>query len=128
MATILDVGILNYFDFIFPWILVFALVFGLLQKTKFITDSIHINAADKAVYWPVLVIGIIIIIASFGTVFGQSLTEASLEGGIAIEEGQSTATGDFRTNIYAILFNTKVLGIMVLFTVAIFAVFLLSGT
>lgn len=183
MATILDLGILRYFDSIFPFVLVFALVFGLLQKKKFVTESIHLNAAigavlafmvilsdaavkiinfmipwlavtiifgillllifqllglqekdlpmivkDKGVYWTVLVIAIVILVSSFGAVFGQSLTEASFEGGMAIEERQGTATGDFKSNIYAILFNTKVLGIMVLFAVAVFAVFLLSGT
>ncbi len=44
MATILDLGLLESFDFIFPFIIVWAVVFALLQKTKVIGDSPAINA------------------------------------------------------------------------------------
>jgi hypothetical protein len=44
MATILDLGLLNAFDFIFPFILIWAVLFSLLQKTKVIGDSPLINA------------------------------------------------------------------------------------
>src|SRR3989338_3223477 len=44
MATILDIGILQSFDFIFPVLLVFSIVFAVLQKTKVIGDSMGINS------------------------------------------------------------------------------------
>lgn len=40
----MDVGLIQYFDFIFPVLFVFALVFALLQKTKVIGESVGINA------------------------------------------------------------------------------------
>ncbi|MFH1276585.1 MAG: hypothetical protein ABIH82_05735, partial [Candidatus Woesearchaeota archaeon] len=44
MATVLDVGLLEYFGVIFPVILVFALVYAVLHKTKVIGESPAINA------------------------------------------------------------------------------------
>lgn len=44
MASVLDLGLLQYFGVIFPVLLIFVLVYALLQKTKFIGDSIAINA------------------------------------------------------------------------------------
>ncbi|MBW2965672.1 hypothetical protein KY342_01050 [Candidatus Woesearchaeota archaeon] len=44
MATVLDIGLLEYFSIIFPAILIFLLVFALLQKIKIIGDNKAINA------------------------------------------------------------------------------------
>ena len=44
MVTVLDVGLIQAFDIIFPVLLVFALVFAVLQKTKVIGDSVGINS------------------------------------------------------------------------------------
>lgn len=39
MATFLQIGLLNYFSIIFPALLIFFLVFGILQKTKILGDG-----------------------------------------------------------------------------------------
>ena len=183
MATVLDVGILRYFDVIFPFILVLSLIFAILHKKKFVSDNPSINATiavvfaflvilsdaavqiinfmipwltvtivfavllllvfqvmglkeeklpeiikDKAVYWVILAIGLLIMIAAFGSVFGQTLTEVATQGGAAVDaETGGSGTGDFQSNIYSIIFNSKVLGLMVLFTIAVFATFMLTG-
>lgn len=44
MATVLDLGLLQYFAVIFPVLLIFVLVYALLQKTKFISEAVGINA------------------------------------------------------------------------------------
>ena len=44
MATLLDIGLLEFLLPVFGMILVYTLVFGVLQKTKFITDKGSINA------------------------------------------------------------------------------------
>lgn len=63
MATVLDIGgILGYFDFIFPMLLVFALVFAILQKTKVIGDAMGINA-------------LIAIVASFMVLLSRDVVE-----------------------------------------------------
>jgi len=180
MASPLDLGILNLFDFIFPMLLVWAFVFALLQKTKVIGDSMGINATiasvasltvllsrtaidlinfiipwfaiaiiffvlmvllfmimgvkevtayqDKTLQWVLVAVGILILVAGFGKVLGQSLLEQSAAQGETVIEGQETvASPDFQQNIYATLFHPKVLGLLVVFAIVVFAVALLSG-
>jgi len=189
MATVLDVGLLGYFDVLFPFLFVFAIMFSILQKTKAITENAAINALigvvagaivilsdslvkminfmlpwfviviiffvllllvfrvmgatddmfsnvlknDKTVIWAVIGIGIIIFMAGVGSVIGQSLTEegtGSSSGGtnVSIAGDGSTTSGSFDNNIKGILFNTKVLGMLLIFGVAIFAIAFLSGS
>jgi hypothetical protein len=188
MATILDLGLLQSFDIIFPVILIFALVFAILQKTKVVGDSLGINSiiavavafmsllsesviqvvkfiipwftvaiifflliilvfqvfgakeadifsyvkGDKAIGWVVIGVGIVIIFAAFANVLGQQLTDASFQsssGGnvTIITPSEGVATENFQQNIYSTLFHPKVLGLLVLFGIAIFAVALLTG-
>ncbi len=193
MATILDLGLLQSFDVIFPVILIFALVFAILQKTKIVGDSLGINSiiavsiafmallsdnviqvvkfivpwftiaiifflliilvfqvfgakesdiasyikGDKTIGWVIIGVGIVIIFAAFANVLGQQLTEASLQSagsqssgsinGTIATTSEGVATGNFQQNIYSTLFHPKVLGLLVLFGIAIFAVALLTG-
>ena len=184
MATFLDVGLLNYFSSIYPFLFVLVLVYALLQKTKALGDSIGTNATiavaaalmtmlsqtlidvinfmipwfvvmiiflvlvilvfqifgakesdltsamkDKSVYWTLIGIALVIMVAAFGKVLGQSLTEASFQTGenaVNVTEG-GVATPSFESNIYATLFHPKVLGLIIMFAVAIFAVAFLSA-
>src|SRR3989338_6922645 len=173
MASPLDLGILQLFDFIFPVLLVWAFVFALLQKTEVIGKSIGINAIiasvtaltillsrtvidlinfmipwfaiaiiffilmvllfmimgaekniayqDKTIQWVLVAVGILIVVAAFGKVLGQSLLEQGAQAGTVIE-GQNTANGGFQQNIYATLFNPKVLGLLVVFAIVGFSV------
>ena len=184
MATVLDVSLIQSFDIVFPVLLVFALVFSLLQKTKAISDSVWINSliavkiafmvllsdtligminfmtpwfvvmiiflilmilmfqvfgasesdvksvlGDKAIQWTLVGVGLIILVASFGHVLGQSMIEQSAGGESvdALVSADGTATGSFDQNITAIMFHPKVLGMLIMFAIAIFAVSLLSS-
>jgi len=189
MATFLDVGILQYFDVVFAFIFVFAIMFALLQKTKIIGDSVGVNAMiaitsafimamsrtviqmitfmipwfviaiiffvllllifqvfgakeldfasavkDRVLRNALIGVAIVILLASFGVVFGQGFTEqafddseAATTGSTADGDSDSSATSSFQGNIRAILANSKVLGMVVLFGIAIFAVALLTG-
>jgi hypothetical protein len=49
MATVLDVSLLQSFDIVFAAVLVFAIVFAILSKTKLITDNVTFNALIAAV-------------------------------------------------------------------------------
>jgi heme/copper-type cytochrome/quinol oxidase subunit 2 len=184
MATFLDVGLLNYFSSIYPFLFVLVLVYALLQKTKALGESIGTNATvavaaalmtmlsqtlidvinfmipwfvvmiiflvlvilvfqlfgakesdltsamkDKSVYWTLIGIALVIMVAAFGKVLGQSLTEASFQTGdntVNVTEG-GVATPSFEANIYATLFHPKVLGLIIMFGIAIFAVAFLSA-
>ena len=192
MATVLDVGLLGYFDVVLTFLFVFALVFAILQKTKAITDNAAINSIigivagglviisdplvqvvnfmlpwfviviiffvslllifrvfgatdemfsnviknDKAVIWGILGVGIIIFLAAIGSVIGQSFTEAAFDGqsgssstgtNISASNDGSTTTTSFEGNLRNIFFNTKVLGMMLIFGIAVFAIAFLSG-
>ena len=89
---------------------------------------------DKTLQWTLIGIGIVIIVAALGNVLGQSLTEASFQGqtangtAVVTPGGElSTASPSFQQNIYGIIFHPKVLGLVVLFAIAIFAVAFLSS-
>ncbi|MBT4651031.1 hypothetical protein HOC13_00750 [Candidatus Woesearchaeota archaeon] len=189
MATFLDLGLLQYFNVIFPVILIWALLFAILQKTKILGENMSLNAVvsmagalmallsptiiqlinfvvpwfvvafiflilllllyrvlgasekdvtsmimgDKTIKWGILAVAVLILAAGFGQVLGQSigpyLGGEPVDGEVIVTEGgtPSVATSDFQQNIMAIIFHPKVVGLVVLFGVAIFAVILLSS-
>jgi len=183
MATILDVSLLQSFDIIFAPLLVFALFFAILQKTKGISSAPGINAlvaaiaaffillsetaiqivnfmvpwfavaivfivllllifqmfgatdknlysaltGDTTIIWTILGLGIVIILAAFGTVLGQNVGPYLNDGGVIAANGSTNvATADFQTNVTATLFHPKILGMLVIFGIIIMAVFLLT--
>ncbi len=191
MATVLDLSLLQTFDFVFPFIFVWAIIFAILQKTGATGKSVGIDSiistvvafmsilssdiiklinfmipwfavaiiflllllllfrlfgaeekhifealkSDKSILWVLLGIGLVIIFAAFGNVFGQSFTERAFpdgEGAAAINAttgaAGGVATASFQTNVTSILANPKVLGMIILFAIAIFAIALLSGS
>lgn len=198
MATVLDLGLLNYFSVLYPVIIVWCIIFAILQKTGALGKSIGINAViavaiafmtllsktlveminfmvpwfamaiiffvllilifqmfgateadfasavkDKAVYWTLIGIALVILIAGFGKVMGQSFTEAAYQpattSGVTTINGttytlpdqvsgtSNVASTNFEGSVNATLFHPKVLGLIILFAIAIFAVALLSG-
>ena len=186
MATFLDVGLLQAVDVIFPFILVWAIMFSLLQKTKVATPSPGINGLISAVFgflvlisdtatdivnfmipwfaitiifllllllvfmvfgakeadifeymkgnkivgWVLLLIVVTIFVAAVGDAVGQDIGPFLDEEGRAVDTAtgsRDVATSSFSQNITATLFHPKILGLMVIFGIAIFAVFLLSG-
>ncbi len=183
MATVLDLGFLKIFDVIFAFLLLWSIVFAVLQKTKAVSEQMGINATiaaavgllavlsrklvavlvfavpwfavaiiflvliimifqlfgvtdvsgavkDRTVQWSLIGIGLLIIGASFANVFGQELLQdvagAQAEGTTAEAAGSAGTTADFQQNLFSTLLHPKVLGAIVLFIVAIFAVILLS--
>ena len=182
MATFLDVGVLQYFDAVFAFIFVFALVFAILQKTKALGDAPSMNAIiavvvgifmimsrvvidmlnfmipwftvaiiffvllllifqvfgagdeyfsagikDRVLRNVLIGVGIVILLASFGVVFGQTYAEKAFDDPSVVAVDGTSATTNFEDNIRVIVTNSKVLGMVILFAVAIFAVALLTG-
>ncbi len=178
MVTVLDLGLLKVVDFIFPFLLVWAFVFALLQKTEVVGKALGVNALiatvvgftvllsrtvidlinfmipwfaiaiiffvlmillfmvmgykdvnayqDPALRWVLIAVGILIVFAAFGKVLGQSLLEQGAQAGTVVE-GTDVAGGGFQQNIFATVFHPKVLGLLVLFAIAVFTVALMSG-
>ncbi len=152
MLSSTAVAVINY---IIPWFVV-AIIFFLLMLLifqMFGADAATIKSAmqDKSLYWTIIGIGLVIIVAGFGNVLGQSLLDQSQgvnsnsNGNINTYQGATytnsnqnysnsnvngqTVTEDtnFNNNIYATLFHPKVLAMIVLFGIAIFAIALLTG-
>ena len=67
MATFLETGALNYFSIIFPALLVFVIVYALLEKTKILGENkgLHAIAAIVAAFL-VMLSGDIVQIINFG--------------------------------------------------------------
>jgi len=185
MASVLDISVLGYFDIVFPFLLIFFIVFAILQKTKILGDKLAINAMigvsialiaiisdkvvavinfiapwfvvvfiflillllifqimgakdadialatkDKAVQWTVLGVALVIIFAGLASVFGQEFLEKSQGEAVDVEDGAAvnatTTSGSFEGNIAGIISHPKILGMIVLFGIAIFAVALLT--
>ena len=70
---------------------------------------------DKSLQWVLIAVGILIVVAAGGKMFGQNLLEAS-QGEIT-DGATGVATGDVQQNIYATLYHPKVLGLLVIFSI-----------
>lgn len=186
MATFMDIGLFRYFNVIFPVLLIFAVFFAILQKTKILGKNPTINAvvavavalmsllsdtiiklinfmapwfvlvfifvilllliyqllgategdilgalkSEKSIQWAVFGIAIVILMAGLGTVLGQKMLPITQEGApetAAVEGGEGVAGEDWQRNVLATLFNPKILGVIMIFLVAIFAVAFLSS-
>jgi hypothetical protein len=184
MASVLDIGLLSFFDVIFTFLLVLIVMFAILQKFQFPSDNKGINGliavsiaflsllspvaidlikfiapwfvllfiflilllmtfrilgaseknisdvvtADSAIVWVVLGVGLVIILAGFGQVLGQDLLEQQyVDSDGVVSADEISTTSEFQENVLQTLFHPKVLGMMALFGISIFAVALLSG-
>lgn len=130
--VLLSGKVVEMINFMIPWFTV-AIIFFLLVILVFQifglkeADVAH-AAKDKGVYWTLIGVFILIVVASFSTVFGQSFLEAGAQvsGQPAAEEMPGTTGKSFEQNVTATLFHPKVLGMIVLFAIAIMAVALLT--
>ena len=182
MATFLDVGLFQYFNVIFPVLLIFAIMLALLQKTKILGTNPTINAIiavavafmallsqtviklvnfmapwfvlvlifvvllilvfqtlgatekniasvlanEKIVHWSIIGVGLLILMAGLGSIWGHELT--SMAGGSPVSTNvTSSTTGDLEQNLYATFYNPKVLGLIFIFLIAVFAIAFLAG-
>jgi hypothetical protein len=184
MVTFLETGLLNYFSIIFPALLIFVLVFALLQKIKILGDNKVINAlvavalgfivllsenilslinfaapwfvvffiflvlllvvfklmgasdeniasvirSDKIVQWTIIAISLIIVGSALGSVYGQKLLPFTSEEVNVTEDGEitSTSTTSYKTNVAAVFFHPKVLGLIFILLVAAFTIALIT--
>ena len=174
MATFIDtLGILEYFAPLFAAVLVFAVVFALLLKTKVLGDNKVVSGIiavmlgilvlivpdlvdlinfvapwfvlvfvflvlllmvyrtfgmseqnvleyvlhDKPINWAIFAVGVIIIFAGIFNVYGQQALESTQGGG----------DSDFQSNLIDIVFSPQMLGLLLVFAIAIFTVAFLGG-
>ena len=131
-SVLLSGSLIEIINFMIPWfviVIIFTVLLLLLFKMLGAKDEDILAALkkDNLLIWIVAGIGIVIMVAAFANGLGQSLLEEAGSAGVTeIGEG-GVASGSFQQNVYATLFHPKVLGLLVLFGVAIFAILLLSG-
>jgi hypothetical protein len=181
MATLLDLGLLGHFSIIFPMLLVYGLVIGVLSYTKLFGDSKQINniiaialaisvslstsvvqiintmspwivlififimfllmaykfmgatdsdihhvlMKDKTIVVWIIIIFFIIMLGSMGKLFfAGTTTTTTTDGNTTISSSQAAGTGVGA--FWATLFNAKVLGVIMVMMIAVFAIILLS--
>ncbi len=177
MATFLETGLLSYFAVIFPALLVFVVVFAILEKTKLLGENKGINGIiaivcaflviasrsivqvigfmapwfvlvfiflilllllykimgatdenianvilkDRPIQWVLFIVGAIIVIAALSHVFGPKLLPITSGENVTAEDTQS-----FGYKAGQVFFHPKVLGLLLIFAIAVFAVMLIT--
>ena len=120
LLVLLVPDVIELVNFMAPWfVLVFVFLVMLLMMYRMFGMSeetiVHFMVNDRAVNWALFGIGIIIISVAIFNVFGQRALDAG------------TAGDEFQSNLFSIVFNVKVLGLLLVFAIAIFTIAFLGG-
>ncbi|MBS3139095.1 hypothetical protein J4207_05305 [Candidatus Woesearchaeota archaeon] len=120
LLVLLVPDVVELVNFMAPWfVLMFIFLVMLLMLYQLFgmreESIVHFMLNDKAVNWALFAVGIIILAASIFTVYGQR----------ALETG--TAGDEFQSNLFSIIFNVKVLGLLLVFGIAVFTIAFLGG-
>ena len=124
--------IITMITFMIPWfaIMIIFLVLMLLLFQIFGAKDSDFSAAVKhpAVMWMVIAISAVIFLASLGQVIPEDIVQLTGGETTTVSTGDlSTSGGGFSQNLIGILFNQKVIGLVIVFLVAVFAIAFLSG-
>lgn len=128
LTVLLSRTVIELINFIIPWFAIAIIFFVLMVLLFMIMGAKDITAYKQTnVQWILIAIGILIVVAGFGKVLGQTVLEEGAQAGAVMEGAEGVATGGFQQNVYATLFHPKVLGLLVVFAIVVFTVALLSG-
>ena len=117
--------LVSMINFMIPWFTV-AIIFFVLLLLVFqvfgAKDADFASAVkDKGLMWTLIGVGLVILLAAIGSVIPEDI-------GPNLASDNTVTEGSFSANLTETLFNPKVIGIIVIFLVAMFAVIFLSGT
>jgi len=143
LMVLLSQSLINIINFMVPWfaILIIFFVLMMLAFMSFGAKDADFASAfkNKTVLYLMIAACLGILGAAVANEFGQAATEASFGSGTAVvsanngsipvtgeEVATSTGTSSFSTNMFGIITHPKVLGMVVLFAIVIFAVALLT--
>lgn len=129
--ALLSKTIVEVVKFSIPWFaitIIFLVLMILLYQVFGVKDpSAALN--DKTVQWAIFAVGMLIIGAAFASIFGEELLAQSAAPGEEVVVGEGgVATSNYQQNIMSTLFHPKILGVVMLFIVAIFAIIFLTGS
>ena len=126
--VILSRPIVEMINFMIPWftvvIIMVVLLLLIFQIFGFKESDMATAVKDKAVYWTLIGIALVIMFAAFSSVYGQSILEAGQQARGEINE---TSTPGFQQSLFVTLFNPKVLGLIILFAIAVMTIALISS-
>ena len=128
LTVLLSRTVIDLINFIIPWFAIAIIFFVLTILLFMIMGAKDITAYKQTnVQWVLIAVVILILVAGFGKVLGQSLLEQSAQAEGVVEGAEDVSGASFQQNIYATLFHPKVLGLLIIFTIVVFTVALLSG-
>jgi len=121
-------ALVPWFTLMFVAIILILMTYKLFGATE--KDFSAALKGDKTIIWTIIIIAIIIIVGVFSQVYGQQVlpitTKTNVSGsGTAVSSG--TATTSFSHNVGATFFHPKVLGLLLIFLVAVFTVAILAS-
>lgn len=125
-----------------PWFFVLILfIFLMLLSVRMFglgeADMVKI-IKDRTVHVFIIIFSVVILLFALGSGFGQELLEDTTQPTEGIDaqgstnafevntNPEETATEDYNTNLVSTLFNAKVLGMLVIFFIAMFMFFFLT--
>ena len=121
-------------NFMIPWfavVIIFFILLILVFKIFGLKDEslVAVVTKDGSVYWTLIAICLAIVGAAMGDAFGQEALVAggTADGGVAIEGSRTTTGGDFQSNVWSIVKNPKILGMIIIFAIAVLAISLLTS-
>lgn len=147
VIVVVSKAAVTFINYLIPWFLVLAIVvfFILFTVGMFIgsKDVSHVILQDRKITTWLIVITVVIVIFGLGKAFGSQTLEQGGWGGNSpttptdefVNEtgvgnpgvtGSQVATNDFSTNLTHTLFNPKVLGLILIMLVAVFAMFFIT--
>ena len=129
LMVLLVPEIVDVINFMAPWfvilfifLILLLLIYRMLGATD--RDIAEFIKADRPIKWAIFSVGLIIFLAALGTVFGQQIgpylgsEETANVTTEDIQEG--VATGNWEQNLFATLFHPKILGVILIFAIAVF--------
>ena len=130
--VMLSEDIVALISFIAPWFVLFFVFLMLLLMVYMIMgasadDFARVINNDPTISWTIFVIGIVIIAAGVAHVYGQRLGPLTQDGEVSDTDATiSGETSDFSQNVGKILFHPKLIGMIFILLVAVFAIALLT--
>jgi len=117
-----------------PWftvVFIFILFLLIAYKIFGATDADIMGAvrSNSVIVWIVGILFVIIVLAAFGSVYGQRLlptTSNNSSTNILPGEGGSTSTSDYNQNVAATFFHPKILGMLFILILGVFTVAILA--
>jgi uncharacterized membrane protein YgcG len=124
LLTLLSEDVVKLINFMSPWfvvVFIFLILLVLTYRLFGVTEQniVDYMINDRTINWALLAIGLAIIGGGIFNVFGERALEAT-------EGGEISETG-FETNLFKTLFSPKILGLILIFGIAIFTIGFLGG-